>query len=123
MLAQLPDDVAKKVRAKPAAAAVVLPPNSSEEKPEFLQMEDQNDEFQKGFARGAVWQKFKSNPIAAVAIGVTVVFLGKAVVGSGGGKAAPMTINKNLQMRVKAQAFALSAIALAYYMAISQKDD
>jgi len=98
--------------------------STPDKKPEFMQIEDANDEFEKGFFRGPALAKFKQNPIAFIAIGVTVVFLGKAVTGAGGQKnktAAAMNINRNLRNRVKAQGFAIAAIAGAYYLSVRQQ--
>ena len=117
LLSQLPDDVVKSIKQKREVMSVE---DIKKELPAYLRNEESNDEYSKGFFRGPIVQKFVQNPFAFVAIGVTCFFFGRAIFGAKA-KATHMTINRNLQNRVKAQGFAIAAIAGGGYYSIYKR--
>ena len=110
LLASLPDNVVKNIQQSEQMSVEEI----KRELPAYLRHEESNDEYSKGFFRGPIVQKFTQNPFAFAAIGVTVFFFSRAVFGASK-KATHMTINRNLQNRVKAQGFAIAAIAAGFY--------
>jgi len=127
LLSQLPQSISKSLQQPPkvtnVAQTLVVASDEDEsfskkaqimsELPEYMKIEHQQGELEKPFFRGAIWSKLMQNPLAVGGIGVTVVFFTKAVLGSVRND-APMSINRNLRNRVKAQGFALTCIALGF---------
>ena len=109
ILAQLPDNLAKKVQndktdtPKQLSKLEIL-----EQLPEFMQHEEE-DYSNQGTA-GFLWQKFKEHPIPILGVGVTCFFFTRAVMTNKNAS----SFNRNLRNRVKAQAFTIIAIAFAY---------